>query len=71
MSPILQAGSHIASALLTFALLIVAAAVVALLAARTLGGGSRGKRQLIFTLVGFIGLMAAATYTVFRLRGQV
>ena len=67
--PIIQTANHIASVIGTAALMVVVAAVVAYVAARTFGAESRARRQLIFLLVGAVGLMAAATYSSFRLRG--
>lgn len=70
MSPILQAGNHIASVFLTLALMIAVAGVTAFLAARHFGGRSRNNRQLIFSLVGGVGLLLALALTYLRLRGN-
>jgi hypothetical protein len=57
-SPIANFGSGVASALYTFAGLILVSAVVAFLAARKWGRTKRA-REAIYGIVGFVGLAIA------------
>jgi hypothetical protein len=67
MPSIIQTGNHIASSVLTFAVLVAVAGVIAALAAHRYGGKSRARRRAIFTLVGAVGMLAAAAVTFARL----
>jgi len=67
-APVVQVANHIASAVWTFAALIVGSALVAFAAAHFYGGASRRKRRAIFSTVGFVGMVFAALYTTWRLR---
>jgi len=48
----------------------VASGIVAFVAARQFGNGSRGGERVIFSLVGAIGLLAAAAFTFLRLQAR-
>lgn len=56
--------------LLTFAALIVVSGIVAAVAARA-WGRTKQSRQMIFTLVGFAGLVLSAAVTLARMRAHV
>ena len=68
MHPITQIGNHVASSVLTFAALVALSGVIAALVAHRYGGQSRARRRAIFTLVGAVGMLAAAALTFARLR---
>jgi len=59
--------SGIVLPLLTFAALIVISGIVAAVAARQ-WGRTKESRQIIFTLVGFVGLLLSAVVTLARMR---
>ena len=65
--PIIQLGNHVASAVWTFAALVALSGVIAALAAHRYGGRSHAKRRIIFTLVGAVGMLAAAALAFMRL----
>jgi predicted permease len=69
MPSIVGAGNQIASALVTFAVLIVATALIAFVVARRYGN-SRVRQRAIFAVIGTVGLLSAAIYTHLRLRGM-
>jgi hypothetical protein len=70
MPSIVNAGNQIALALVTLAALIVATALIAFVIARKYGN-SRARQCAIFSVIGTVGSLAAAIYTVLRLRGTV
>jgi hypothetical protein len=69
-SPVVSLASGLASTLVTVGAIIVGAGVVAFVAARTWGGRSKLRRQAIFGVVGFIGLVIAVVVAQTRLRGM-
>ena len=69
MPSIIDAGNQIASALVTFAVLMVATGLIAIFVARKYGE-SRARQRAIFAVIGTVGLLSAAIYTHLRLRGM-
>jgi uncharacterized membrane protein len=68
-SPVVNLASGLASTIVTFGAIIVGAGVVAFVAARTWGAHSKLRRQAIFGVVGFMGLVIALVVAQARLRG--
>lgn len=68
MSPILQAGNHIASAFMTLAVSIAVVGIVAYLCARAFGARSRPLRRAIFSIVGAVGLIVAVIFFALQVR---
>jgi hypothetical protein len=66
-SPVINFASGVASALYTFAGLILASAVVAFLAARKWARTKRAPHN-IYSIVGLVGLEVAALVMQYRLR---
>lgn len=61
---------NFSSALISFALIALAGFVVAVFVANTVGGKSPGKRQAIFSVIGFATLVVAAYYAKSKLGGN-
>jgi hypothetical protein len=61
-------ASAIAAILWQFGLIIVASAAVAFFAAHKWGGTSRRKRQAIYSVVGFVGIIIGLMVTIHRLK---
>jgi hypothetical protein len=57
-----------AAILWQFGLIIVVAAAVAFFAAHKWGGSSRRKRQAIYAVVSFVGIIVGLMLTIHRLR---
>lgn len=71
MAPIVQIGNKVASSVLTFGALVALAGVIASFLAHRYGGQSRANRRAIFTLVGAVGMLAAAAVTFARLHAPL
>jgi hypothetical protein len=70
MQPVLQTASHIAWSMLILAALMVATGIVAFGAARKFGHGSRLRQQIVFSLIGALGLICAGVFTILRLQAH-
>lgn len=61
-------ASAIAAILWQFGLIIVVSAIVPFFAAHRWGGTSRRKRQAIYSVVGFVGIIIGLMVTIHRLK---
>ena len=62
---------HLTSAVISFAIIMVSGYLVALLLAKLFGGKSAVLRQVIFIIVSFGSLFAAAYYAASKLKGGI
>jgi hypothetical protein len=60
---------HFTSTIISFVVIMLVAAFIAMLLARSFGGKSQLKRQLIFGIVSLGGVCAAGFYALSRLSG--
>jgi hypothetical protein len=63
-----QVAAHIATSVHIVAAAVFASAIVAFFVARRYGGRSRLRRQMIFLLVGAVGLLGAGGLMFLRLQ---